>query len=154
MYEKLTPIERIEQLELTVVRLVQKLTDVVEAVNNNTITTHALQHILGLCEEHPPDLGNLTQNFAASLETPVPEQDQITPEEGYLDVASFVEGRLGVKDMNISLQFGQICGRAGRSRGLEPKKITSPGEHWRFVNTWPIEFLREMWNLSYGGGNV
>jgi hypothetical protein len=85
-------------------------------------------------------------------EQPLPPAPAL-PEDGFLDCESYVAGRMGILDMRIANQFGQACARAAQARGISPKKITHPGEHWREVNTWPVEFLREMWFLSYGGAN-
>jgi len=95
-----------------------------------------------------------SQSVPAAEHTPVPtEQPPIpqVPEEGWLDCESYVAGRTGTLDMRQANQLGQITARAGLTRGIEPKKISHPGEHWREINTWPIEFLREMWYLTYGG---
>lgn len=81
-----------------------------------------------------------------TAQPPVPQ----IPEEGFLDCESYVTGRLGALDMRLANQFGQMVARAGIGRGLQPKKITHPGEYWRQVNTWPIEFLREIWYMSFG----
>lgn len=88
-----------------------------------------------------------------ALEPVLTEQPPVPqiPEEGWLDCESYVLGRLGSPDMRMANLFGQALARAGIARGLQPKKIIHPGEHWREVNTWPIEFLREIWYMSFGG---
>lgn len=73
------------------------------------------------------------------------------PQEGYLDCETFVLGRLGHADMKVANQFGQACTRAAPRYNIEPIKMASPGEHWDTVNTWPIEFLKDIWFLTFGG---
>lgn len=94
------------------------------------------------------------ENTSNIVQVPVPTEQPPTPQlpdEGWLDCESFVSGRLGRPDMREANQFGQTVARAGLARKIQPRKIAHPGEHWYEVNTWPIEFLREMWHLTSGG---
>jgi hypothetical protein len=79
------------------------------------------------------------------------QESPALPTPGYLDCEAFVKNRVGHVDMPLTNRFGQACARAAREQGIEPIKMTSPGEHWDSVNTWPIQFLREIWFLTFGG---
>lgn len=143
MAEEMSPQQRLELMEHAVVTLSQAIEEIAWCVAANSVRIHQLEHATNTntCEEAAPSEA-LTDNPVASV-----------PESGYLDVEAFVTGKCGTVNMPLSNQFGQIIARAGQARGIEPKKITHPGQFWEQVNTWPIEFLREMWAMTYGNLN-
>ncbi len=135
-------------LQHRMTRLEQTVTKLYEAVALLTVASFVIQEKLDDLE--PPSLAELMVG-QQTVENPLPELPT-TPCEGYLTCESFVKGRVGHVDMPLINQLGQACARTGKTLGIMPVKIASSGEHWSEVNTWPIEFIREVWaGMIYGG---